>query len=147
MLRGACSQNESGGIINTSRTSPINDHRSPRYPQLRYRSVGIFITIKIPQTSVLLYENKILISRLSQSARMNAIRFSSTPIQMVPHFAVVETMELRYIFVCIFGDKQLSLGIPRSCSWNDLLGCLCICRYCLCHCAVGLPLVRQGCRH
>jgi len=146
VLRGACSQNESGGIINTSRTSPINDHRSPRYPQLRYRSVGTFITIKIPQTSVHLNENRILVSRLPRSARMNAIRFSSTPIQVVPHIAVVVTIGLKYIFVCIFGDKQLSLGI--QCSWSlvDLLDCLCICS-CFCHCAVGLPLVRQGCRH
>ena len=33
-------------------------------PQLRLRSVGTFITIKAPETSVLLYENRILVSRL-----------------------------------------------------------------------------------
>ena len=33
-------------------------------PQLRLRSVGTFITIKVPETSVLLYENRILVSRL-----------------------------------------------------------------------------------
>lgn len=35
-----------------------------RRPQLRLRSVGTFITIKVPETSVLLYENRILVSRL-----------------------------------------------------------------------------------
>ncbi len=34
--------------IHTSRTTPINGHEPLRSPQLRLRSVGIFITIKIP---------------------------------------------------------------------------------------------------
>lgn len=58
-------------------------------PQLRYRSVGTFITIKIPQTSVLLYENRILVSRLYKIQRPSHLIFSYTPIQVVPHVAVV----------------------------------------------------------
>ena len=34
--------------IHTSRTTPIHGHEPLRSPQLRLRSVGIFITIKIP---------------------------------------------------------------------------------------------------
>ena len=34
--------------IHTSRTTPIRGHEPLRSPQLRLRSVGIFITIKIP---------------------------------------------------------------------------------------------------
>lgn len=50
-----------------------------RRPQLRLRSVGTFITIKVPETSVLLYENRILVSRLPKPASVMLSKFSSTP--------------------------------------------------------------------
>ena len=48
-----------------------------RRPQLRLRSVGTFITIKVPETSVLLYENRILVSRLPKPASVMLSKFSS----------------------------------------------------------------------
>ena len=46
-----------------------------RRPQLRLRSVGTFITIKVPETSVLLYENRILVNRLPKPASISYPNF------------------------------------------------------------------------
>ena len=117
-----------------------------RRPQLRLRSVGTFITIKVPETSVLLYENRILVNRLPKPASIMLSKFSST-VQVVPHIAVVVTVgtlinfRLQSLRLGNFPVLILKLGLIFLLPLLMLLQ-----RCCCCHRAVGLPLVRQGCR-
>ena len=95
-----------------------------RRPQPWLRSVGTFITIKVPKTSVLLYENRILVSRLpkpcitlSSNFRLQSLRLGNFPVLI---------LKLGLIFLL-----PLLMLLQRCCC---------------CHRAVGLPLVRQGCK-
>ena len=86
--------------IHTSRTTPIHGHGPLRSPQLRLRSVGIFITIKIPYTSVLLHENKILVSRLLKPASIILSDFRTHPYRWFRTLLLCDFMGLGAIFVC-----------------------------------------------
>ena len=118
-----------------------------RRPQLRLRSVGTFITIKVPETSVLLYENRILVSRLPKPLSWTPFDIFVHTVQVVPHIAAQVTVgtliNFRLQILCLgnFPVLILKLGLILL---LPLLMLLQMC--CCCHSAVELPLVRQGCR-
>lgn len=110
LRRSACIPLKQGREQIPPRTSPIHSHRLLRCPQLWPRSVGSFIRLKILKLRIVLYENKILVSRLPKPDKLNAILFSSTPIQVVPHFAALVTSSLEIHFRLQPHYLVLSLG-------------------------------------
>ncbi len=96
-----------------------------RRPQLRLRSVGTFITIKVPETSVLLYENRILVSRLPKPCTILSSNFRPHRTGGSAHCCPSDRRDL-YQFS---SANSVSWQFPRAHLkvGTDLFICRCLC--------------------
>ena len=106
-----------------------------RRPQLRLRSVGTFITIKVPETSVLLYENRILVSRLPKpcitlSSNFRPHRTGGSALGCCSDSRDLDQFSSANSVPWQFPRAHLEVG-------TDLFICLCLC---CCRCVVAITV-------